>query len=289
MRNNPLGKDEVMNKGQRSHPQRTNSEKAHHGKWCALILLLLTCLTGLAGAQSQSSAPTFSLLNQMTTASGWTRLKIPVDVLATGTLTQYDSTTPTDTDFVIKQKGSSLSRIEIQGGDLVTLTNTDQATYVHRYGAQVLPFFAAVSMRAFHFPFYSDVIALTDPKITFANPGTEMLAGQLAHRIEIDREPAANDPQAAARRRVGHVTVWISDASHLPLQVKFSRVSPDDLTAVVEHSLMFSDYRPVGDVAIPYHLEEYVGTERISAIQLNDVQINVGLSDANFVFLGFQK
>jgi hypothetical protein len=289
MRVNSLGKDEVMYKGQQYHPQRTKSEQAHQGKWCTLTLLLLTCLTGLVGAQSQSSAPTFSLLNQMTTASGWTRLKTPADVLATGTLTQYDSTTPTDTDFVIKQKGSSLSRIEIQGGELVTLTNADQAAYVHRYGAQVLPFFAAISMRAFHFPFYSDVTALTDSKITFAYPGTEMLAGQLAHRIEIDREPAANDAQAAARRRVGHLTVWISDTSHLPLQVKFSRVSPDDPTAVVEHTLAFSDYRPVGGVAIPYHLEEYVGSDRISAIQLNDVQTNVGLSDANFLFLGVQK
>lgn len=278
-----------MDKGQRYHNQWTKSEKAHPERWWALTLLLLTWLTGQAVAQPQSSVPALSLLNQMTTASEWTRLKIPADILAMGTLIQYDSATPTATDFVIKQKGLSLSRIEIQGGDLVTLTNADQAAYVHRYGSQVLPFFAAISMRAFLFPFYSDVTASTDARVTFSYPGTEVLAGQLAHRIEINREPASNDPQAAARRQVGHLTVWISDASHLPLQVKFLRVSPDDPTAVVEHTLVFSDYRPVGGIGIPYHQEEYVGTEKISAIQLNDVQFNVGLADANFLFLGIQK
>jgi hypothetical protein len=229
------------------------------------------------------------VLNQLVAVSGWTRAKIPADVLAQGTVTQYDGGTAVTTDFVIKQKGQNLSRIEIQGGDLVTLTNVDQASYVRRNGTQVLPFAAAISMRPYTFPFYSDLVNFTDPRVSITNPGAESVGGQWAQRIEIIRAPAANDPQANARGNVGHLSVWISDTTHLPIQIKFTRVSPDDPTALVDHLLVFSDYRSMGGVSIPYHQEEYVGTQKVAVIQLEEVQMNVGLSDANFVFLGMQK
>jgi hypothetical protein len=251
--------------------------------------LLFVAVPGLTIAQPPAGITALNLLNQMSTASGWSPKNNPDDVLAYGTLTQYDGKKSTTTDFVIKQKGQDLSRIEIQGGDLVTLTHVDQASYVRRNGTQVLPFAAAISMRPYAFPFYSDLTAFSDAKVTLTYVGPQVLGAKLAHQIDLVRAPAADDPQANARTNVDHLSVWISDATHLPSQIKFTRVSPDDPTALVDHLLAFSDYRTVGGVLIPFHQEEYVGAQRIAVLQLNDVQTNVGLADANFVFLGLQK
>lgn len=255
-------------------------------------LLLGAMLMGLASltfAQPPSVNPVVPALNQMAATAGWTKEKIPNDLLAFGTLTQDPDGKPAKTDFVIKQKGINLSRIEISGGDLVTLTNSDQAANIYRIGTEVLQFYAAISMRPYYFPFYSDLTAVTDPNVAFSSLGPQSVNGQSAQRIDINRQPAAGDPHAAARQRVKHLTAWIADNTHLLAQIQFSRVSKVDPTAVTDHLVVFSDYRTVNGVMIPFHQEEYVGTQRIAVVQLNTVQVNVGLADANFVFLGLQQ
>jgi hypothetical protein len=50
-----------------------------------------------------------------------------------------------------------------------------------------------------------------------------------------------------------------------------------------EHELRFSDYRAVAGISIPFSVVETVGGQETWALQIQQINFNVGLQDADFL------
>jgi outer membrane lipoprotein-sorting protein len=218
----------------------------------------------------------------MAAATGWNSLTLPADVVATGTVTRYQGGASSSLTFTTKAKGVGRTRTELQNGATVSILNGDTGASVSSSSTQFIPRYAAVSMRPLTFPFYSDLVAAADPNVNLNYRGTETVGGQLAHRIEIVRQPGAGDALADARQRAGRLTVWVSASSWLPLQVEYVRIATDNPTATRSAIRTFADYRVVNGLAVPFLQEEFFNGQRLYTVQLTEIRFNVGLSDSEF-------
>jgi hypothetical protein len=158
----------------------------------------------------------------------------------------------------------------------------DSAAVLTSNGTRFMPPHSVVSMQALALPFLCGLAAFSDANVSLRYVGTETVAGQLAHRVDMAREPGPGDPLAAPRRLASHMTVWISTTTGLPVQIAATRIANASPTAATTTIRVFSDYRSVSGIAVPFHQEEYGGGHLLYTLQLATASFNVGLSDGEF-------
>jgi len=252
------------------------------------FVLILSSSPQLSSQQS-SASPTrdplaVAVLTQMITATGWGTATLPADATASGTVTRATGDTPQSSAVTMKIRAARIYRVDVQdpSGPITTIINGDAGAVTRTAGTSFLPAHSAISQRAWAFPFFSDLCALSDAAVGFQYAGAETLNGDLAHRLEIIRAFSANDSLSSLRSRVAHLTVWISASTWLPMQVQFNRVSDDNPTAIRSLIRTFSDYRVVNGRAIPFHQEQYAGGQLLQTLQLTSVSFDTGVSDSDF-------
>ena len=248
------------------------------------LVSILISSAAAAEAQVTKDPQALAVLTQMAAATGWNPGSIPRDAVATGTVTRYRGDVQEALSVTVKARGARQHRTDLQApvGQTSTIVNGDSAAAVKPDGNYFIPTHSAISMQPWCFPFFSDLTAAADPAVSLRYIGTETVAGQLAHRVEIKREPSASDPLRLVRRRAGQLTVWISASTFFPIRIEYVRIANDNPTAARPGIRIFSDYRAVNGLALPFHQEEFAGGQRLYALQLNSVNFNVGLSDADF-------
>jgi len=256
-----------------------------------LVFSLLLVLSSSPRLNSQQPVATpqrdpqaVAVLTQMLTATGWGTSSHPTDATAIGTVTRATGDTPQSSAVTMKIKGARIYRIDVQdsSGPITTIINGDAGAVTRTAGTSFMPAHSAISQRAWAFPFFSDLSALSDTAVGFQYAGAETISGNLVHRVEITRSYSSSDPMSSLRSRVAHLTVWISAATWLPLQVQFNRVSDDNPTAIRSLIRTFSDYRIVNGLAIPFHQEQFAAGQLQQTLQLTSVSSNTGVSDSDF-------
>ena len=68
----------------------------------------------------------------------------------------------------------------------------------------------------------------------------------------------------------------------MPVKIEHNLISSDNPTAVLAVTDNLSDFRRVGSLIIPFHMEEFADGQRLWSLQLDSVQLNVGLPDSEF-------
>jgi len=257
------------------------------------LFLIGVLLPGAIAAQSPASrdSEALAVLGRMAAASGWTQLTVPVDVVATGVSVRHYGDNRSPMNVTLKAKGFRRYRTEVQDGISVstTVVNGDRAAVLTSSGAQFFPPHAVLSMRPLTFPFLSELSTLADGDVTLRYVGTETVWGELTHRIEIGRQPAADDPWGVSRALASRITVWVSANTWLPVQIQHLRVPPGNPRLAKPFLRHLSDYRVVGGLLVPFRQEEFAKGTPIYTLQLNQVLVNVGLSDAEFALPGGQQ
>jgi hypothetical protein len=254
-----------------------------------LSFLLILASSPRLGSQQLVATPqrdpqAMSVLTQMLTASGWVTASLPTDATASGTVTRASGTTSQSAAVTMKIKGPRIFRVDVQDatGPITTIINGDTGAVTRTAGTFFLPTHSAISQRAWAFPFFSDLCALSDASIGLQYAGTETLNGNLAHRVEIIRSFSSSDPMSGLRSQVAHLTVWISASTWLPMQVQFIRVSEDNPTAMRPLIRTFSDYRVVSGLSIPFHQEQYAAGQLLQTVQLTSMTFNTGIAASDF-------
>ncbi len=253
---------------------------------CVSVVLVSTlfCVSAAAQQVPTRDPQALAVLIKMGTATGWNQSNIPNDVLATGTVTRYQGDVQTVLGITLKVKGPLVYRAEVQGASALTgtIVNDQTAVVLTLTGARFIPRHAALSMRPRALPFYSDLIATGDPSVALHYAGTETVNGQLAHRVEISREPSPTDPLAFLRRQANHLTVWVSASTWLPAQIAYPRIAENNVTAVATYVRQYLEYTVVQGLAVPLRQEEFAGTTHVSTLRLSQVSFNVGLPASDF-------
>jgi outer membrane lipoprotein-sorting protein len=251
--------------------------------------LLLNSQQSVATPQRDPQA--VAVLTQMLTASGWGKASLPTDGIASGTVTRVSGDTQQSVAVTMKIRGPRIYRVEVRdpSGPITTIINGDAGAVTRTAGTAFLPAHSAISQRAWAFPFFSDLCALSDAAVGFQYVATETLNGNLAHRVEIIRSYSSSDPMSSLRNRVAHLTVWVSATTWLPMQIQFNRVSDDNPTAIRSLVRTFSDYRVVNGLAIPFRQEQFAAGQLLQKLQLTSVSFNTGLPDSEFALPAAQN
>ncbi len=228
----------------------------------ALILSFPNVATSQQASHPTAQAPqrdpqALAILYKMLSVSGWSATNIPADAVASGIVTRYHGDPQDAVRVTLKFKGHSKARIEVAdaASPTTTIINGDQAAVSKSTGTRVIPAHSALS---------------------------KTVNGQEASRLEFDYIPASDVLYSRVLRRAGHVTLWISTASFLPIQVQYPRISNDNPTAVFLAIRAYSEYRTISGIAIPFHQDEYLGNQLNHSLQLSTVNFNTGLPDADF-------
>jgi outer membrane lipoprotein-sorting protein len=256
-----------------------------------LFVLLLTVSTSLATPtpqqqQIQKDPTAVTVLIQMNAVTGWIRAARPMDINATGNLTRYSGDQKITTSVRFKTRTAGQFRMELQnaGKTQTKIVNGPAAADLLDTGqVRRLPPHIALSTRPVMFPFLLALGDFDQSDVSVRYLGTEDVAGQLAHKVEIRLEPSGDDAAADTIRRSSPLIVWISTTNYLPLQVDYIRLADTNRRAELHFVRRFADYRRVDGILIPYMQQEFVEGELRYSLQLSDVQFNVGLRDSDFV------
>lgn len=257
-----------------------------------LIFILTSLIFAIASPAQQpspvSTAPqrdpqALALFSQMLSTAGWGVPNTPADATATGVVTRNQGGTQDTINITLKFKGNSESRIDVadSAGPITTVVNGEQGAFSKSGRTQSVPARSVLSP-TIALPIFCGLLNISDPNLAFRLAGSETISGQVANRIEIDYISPPGDPRPQAQRRDGHLTVWISASTLLPIQIQYPRISQDNPTSVVATTRVYSDYRTIRGVAVPFHQDEYIGGHLISSLQLSTVSFNTGLSDTEF-------
>ncbi len=236
--------------------------------------------TSTTAQPPQRDPQALTTLSNMLSAAGW---NAPSDALVTGTVTRYHGDTQDSVNVTLKFKGRTESRVDVANptSPISTVINGEVATFTGAAGTKSIPARSTLSPTVM-LPIFSSLLNMSDPNITFRFVGTETVSGQPTSRLEIDYISPPNDPRPQAQRRDGHITLWISVSTLLPIQAQYPRISRDNPTSVFTATRVYSDYRMISGVAVAFHQDEYGGNQRISSFQLDSVSFNTGVSDTDF-------
>lgn len=254
-----------------------------------LSLVLIFASSSRLNSQQSTAAPqrdpqALAVLSKMFIVSGWSSTNLPANAVASGTATRYHGDTQDAVGITLKFRGYSEARMEVADpvSPTISVFHGEQASVSKTTGTQAIPAHSALSTPPVAMLFFCSFLNTSDPNRLFRFVGTETVGGQLTNRLEFDYIPSSDNPYSQVLRRAGHVTLWISTSSLLPIQVQYPRISNDNPTAVFLATRVYSDYRAINGIAVPFRQDEYLGNQLTHSLQLSTVNFNTGLSDADF-------
>jgi hypothetical protein len=209
----------------------------------------------------------------------------PGDAVAQATVTRFTGNQKDSFAATFKFRGTLQSRAEYNEGGQTT------ASVVNGRGGAILlpdgkvrrlPPHAALGMSPLVFPFFSDLGKITDSTVSLKFLGDREINGVRCYGITLARQPDPADPLAHALQLASPITVWLSSANALPVQIDYVRLAVDNPDVVMHISRSFSDYRVVNGITVAFLQRERLEGELAFQIQLTSVQFNVGLTDTDF-------
>ena len=186
--------------------------------------------------------------------------------------------------MTLKVKTCSEYRIDTQGsnGPSSLIINGDGGAVQTPAETDVIPPLSANSMQPLVLAFFCDLGYFADPSVSVSLVGTEIISGEPANKIQITRLPAASNTGTVSGPLPGGLTVWVSTASSLPLQISWSLISDNNPAAKLTVTTLLSDFQTIGGIAVPFHQEQQAAGSVIHVLQLNSVTFNNGLDDSIF-------
>jgi hypothetical protein len=249
-----------------------------------LLTVLATPSLAFSQVQAVKDPAAQAVLARMGSATGWVAAGIPQDATASGTVTTYQGSQDNTSTITFEAKGLREFRSQVNGADGVStyILNQDAAVVVTPTSVEFIPIHSAISESPFVFPFFSVMLLASEPNVATQYVGTETVNGQQADRVDLLRQPGATDPLTTLRSVASHLVVWVSTSTGLPVQIQETHIANDNPTAIANVVRVFSNFRTVSGVSMPFQQDVSVGQNKQYSVQLQSVNLNVGLLDSDF-------
>lgn len=210
------------------------------------------------------------------------------DSLSTGTLVMGDQKLP----ITIKTKGSDRVRVELlkSDGTNVRVLNSGTAVLWQSNGKRRdLIANNTIAERVTHIPAVSLLTEHSNSNVAVAlekkTDGTSPTDSAVALRLHSD------DPtQEAVFAKFSKVTFHIDSSTGLVSRLEYTNYAEngdDETTSQVE--IVYSDYRSVNGVAVPFRQLTYIDGQLAQELTLDSVRFNVGISESEFSLEGGGK
>lgn len=256
---------------------------------CLPLLLSALSWTAFAQQAHQDPAAVAVATNSLAAMGARALSTTQADSRATGVLTMnFD--TPVTMNVVLESKGLTQTRavlqqpagtsIRVVNGGIGAIQNPDRSI---RKLTQVTLF----AERIGHIPVLSLLAEAQNPAAS-----VEMVSSAATNTapdiiIAVSVGPSPDSTQARVQRSLSRTIFYINQGTGLVDKVEYTSYSespnPGIALSVQE---VFSDYRTVAGVAVPFHRTTYLDGRLESDLQLNSVSFNVGLPSSDFVVPG---
>lgn len=202
------------------------------------------------------------------------------DSLAKGTVSLWDGTS---SSITLKTKGIGLVRsdLSMNGNETAVVANNGSG-YVLRGGSKSnLPLWVTKYRRAGHIPVLSRMADYAQPNTKLTYVGLETIAGASVHHIRISSLPTDGTPPDL-EDLISEFHVFIDATSMLPVKTLSFDLSAGAMQNRVPIETYFGDYRSIQGILVPFRVTRYLRGQKQMDIVLTSVQLNVGLSNADF-------
>jgi hypothetical protein len=265
---------------------------------CSLLKVLylpvfLSVYTWTAWAQQaqQDPAAVAVATNSLAAMGAGALSPTQADSRATGVLTMHFDT-PVTMNIVLESKGLTQTRAVLQqpAGTSIRVVNGGIGAIQNPDGSiRKLTQVNLFAERVGHIPVLSLLAEVQNPWAsveTLSSAATNTAPDLI---IAVSVGPSSDSGQAKIQRSLSRTLFYINQSTGLVDKVAYTSYSespnPGIALSVQE---VFSDYRTVAGVAVPFHKTTYLDGRLESDLQLNSVSFNVGLPSSDFVVPGGQ-
>jgi hypothetical protein len=258
----------------------------------AASLFLTFTATGLtAGTATQQLIITKDpqavsiLTNGLNAAGGITGITAIQDFTATGTITYSWAGQQVPGPVTVKGRGSDQFRLDatLTDGTLPLVTSHMQGSLKKANGSvSSVPFSALVNFGTPTLVFPELTAALADPLTSIFYMGSLQIGGLQMYQIRIARNLDATEDPDGTLGKLRTKDIFIDSSSFLPFKAADTVQQGGNSGTTYKREYVFSDYRKVLGIQIPYHVVEAFAGQQTWMVQLDSITFNSGLSDADF-------
>ena len=212
------------------------------------------------------------------------------DVILTGAATRIAGSTHETGTATLKAKGTQESRIDLTltSGQHTQIRNQapgyPQGAWSGPDGvSHPISLHNCLTDAAWFFPSLSSLAALASPNLALAYLGQETRQGISVQHLRFWRQASAGSTNTVQLiRRLSTIDMYLDSASLLPVAISFNLHPDNDGETNIAAEVDFSDYRVVGGIRVPFHVQELRNGGVVLDISISSVIINPGLSDTDF-------
>lgn len=251
-------------------------------------MAVLLCLVTPFACSAQSSPASnrdpqaIMLLTQALSTAGGSVLDSLHDFQGTGTITYYWAGQQVKGSATVRGKGPGQFRLDaaLPSGERSWTVNNGLGSLRNPDGSvSEIPYHNAVNLGGLTVPFTRVSATMHDAALSVSYVGLQQVEGQQFHDIKVQKRLT---PEASSREESADIfldpktfaIVGIQDKTH-PRQT---------MTVDIPHAVYFSDFRTVQGALVPFSVSEYVNNQRVWSLQLDNLEFNTGLTDADFQF-----
>ncbi len=144
-----------------------------------------------------------------------------------------------------------------------------------------LKIYNTAAFRVEFIPSFSLLAENSDPQISIRKLDDAVIQGQAVDVVELNFESYSGQLQEAIRAATRQ-RYFISKATGLVLALEYDNLGEDGSTARVRTQVLYSDYRSMNGLWVPFHQETYSDGNLESMLLLNSVSFGSGVSLTDF-------
>ncbi len=251
------------------------------------LLFMICVLSGqLLGQQTvQRDQQALMILKQALKAAGGVDLLNSIqDFTGNGTIT-YFWDDQVNGNVTVRGRGTAQFRIDatLPGGERTVTVNKGVGSVTETDGTvRSIPHPSALKLGSMTFPYMPLLLATQDVSMSITYVGLVDHGGQQAQDIRIQKIYSATEDPQGDRSRLTSRDVFLDPNTSLVIGISDVIDPASGDSQGVRHEVLFSDYRTVNGMAIPFSITETVREQALFTMQLTQISFNSGLTDADF-------
>jgi hypothetical protein len=137
-----------------------------------------------------------------------------------------------------------------------------------------------------YIPIFSLLGEIQNPVAEVQLVSTAGANGTVDDIISVSLIQSTDLSQIVFERQLSRTLFYLNAKSALVDKIEYTLYSEPPTSTAMNLQILYSDYRNVAGVAIPFHQQTLINGHVSSDLQLNSAQLNVGLTDAEFTVPG---